>query len=288
LAAALAACLAAACPAGPAAGAQVTVEPAVIAQGQPAVVRVCPGAGASRARARLLGREAELGPAPDGCLAGAVAVDLQAKTGRHDLVVIAGDRRLGRAQVRVEPGDYGVRRITVDPKFMRLSQKTLARHRREIKAQKRVYASRTPTRFWRGGFRRPVPGKVTGTFGRKSLVNDQPRSPHGGVDLRAGQGETVRAAGAGRVALVQDSYFGGLVVLIDHGQGLVTGYRHLAEALVKKGEQVAKGQAIARAGQSGRVTGPHLHFDVHLAGARVDPLAWIEASRKLAGYWGGS
>jgi murein DD-endopeptidase MepM/ murein hydrolase activator NlpD len=69
---------------------------------------------------------------------------------------------------------------------------------------------------------------------------------------------------------------------------VVTAYRHLDRALVKEGQRVAKGQAIAEVGMSGRVTGPHLHFDVHVAGARVDPLAWMRASRKLAEYWGGS
>jgi len=127
-----------------------------------------------------------------------------------------------------------------------------------------------------------VPGVVTGPFGRRTLVNGQPRQPHGGVDLRGAQGSPVRAPAAGVVALVQDSYFGGLTLLIDHGLGVISGYRHLSACLVRPGQKVSRGQVIARVGRSGRVTGPHLHFDVHVSGARVDPLAWLQTTRTLA------
>jgi murein DD-endopeptidase MepM/ murein hydrolase activator NlpD len=129
---------------------------------------------------------------------------------------------------------------------------------------------------------RPVPGKVVGPFGRRSVINGQPRRHHGGVDFRAATGQPIHAAARGRVALVDDTFFGGIVVLLDHGWGLISGYRHLCQALVRPGQKVARGDVIAKAGASGRVTGPHLHFDVTLGGSRVDPLAWIEASRKLA------
>jgi murein DD-endopeptidase MepM/ murein hydrolase activator NlpD len=71
--------------------------------------------------------------------------------------------------------------------------------------------------------------------------------------------------------------------LLDHGQGLVTRYLHLSSVLVKEGDMVQKGQIIGKVGMSGRVTGPHLDFGVTLAGVRVDPLAWVEITRRLSG-----
>ena len=266
----------------PARAATVWLSASRVAQGQPLLVKACLGGKAARrVLAKLGGCETVLVPGTGGCYFGAVAADLRLKPGRRKLLVLADDRPVAGAVVRVLPKDYGVRRITVDPKFLRLRPQDLARHKREMARQHRVYGSLTPRRLWQGPFVRPVPGKVVGPFGRRSLINGQPRSPHGGVDLRAGRGEPIRATASGRVALVDDTYFGGLVVLIDHGQGLVSAYRHLSKALVKPGQMVAKGQVIGLVGSSGRVTGPHLHFDIHLGGARVDPLAWIKASRRL-------
>jgi murein DD-endopeptidase MepM/ murein hydrolase activator NlpD len=165
---------------------------------------------------------------------------------------------------------------------MRLTPQQLSRHKREIKAQRRVYDTVTPRRYWRSGFIKPVSGSISGPFGRRSVINGEPRSPHGGVDLRARKGESIKASGAGKVALIQNSFFGGRVILIDHGLGLVSAYRHLNKLKVKKGQMVAKGQVIGEVGMTGRVTGPHLHFDIHLGGARVDPMAWIRLSHVLA------
>ena len=188
-------------------------------------------------------------------------------------------------KVTVKDMDYGVRRITVKSKFMKLSQEQLKRHWQEMARQKAVYASIYPHPYWSGAFARPE-GKVVGNFGRKSVINGEPRSPHGGTDFRAAMGAPIRACASGKVALVDDTYFGGLVVMIDHGLGVVSAYRHLSKSLVKKGEMVKKGQLIGKAGKSGRVTGPHLHFDIHLAGSRVDPLAFIRATGKLAALTG--
>jgi len=260
----------------------VQVEPATLGQGQPALVRACLGKEMKSARAVFLGQDAPLIRGLDGCFLGVVAADLLAKPGAGKLVVIADDKPSASARVEVALRNYGERRITVAAKFMSLTPQQLSRHKKELKAQRQVYDRVTPQRFWRDGFVKPVPGTVTGPFGRRSVVNGKPRSPHGGVDFRGAKGTPVAASGGGRVALVQDSFFGGKVVLIDHGQGVVTGYRHLDSIKVKNGQMVAKGQEIGQIGMTGRVTGPHLHFDVHIGGARVDPLAWINLSQILA------
>jgi murein DD-endopeptidase MepM/ murein hydrolase activator NlpD len=262
--------------------ATVSIDPKEPAQGQPALVRACLGDGVKKARVRFLGAEIPLLRGGDGCFIGAVAVDIQTKPGQHKLIAFAGAKPAASARVTVRPKNYGERRITVAKKFMRLTPQQLSRHKREIKAQRRVYDMVTPRRYWRSGFEKPVPGSISGPFGRRSVINGKPRSPHGGIDFRGAKGTPIKASGAGKVALIQDSYFGGRIVLIDHGLGLVTAYRHLDKVLVKKGQMVAKGQIIGEVGMTGRVTGPHLHFDIHLGGARVDPMAWISLSKVLS------
>jgi murein DD-endopeptidase MepM/ murein hydrolase activator NlpD len=114
-------------------------------------------------------------------------------------------------------------------------------------------------------------GRPTGGFGLRRVINGQPRSPHTGYDWAAPVGTPVLAANAGRVALVAEHFFAGRNIVLDHGLGLFTFYYHLDETRVGPGEPVAAGQVIGAVGATGRVTGPHLHFAVVLAGARVDP-----------------
>jgi len=102
------------------------------------------------------------------------------------------------------------------------------------------------------------------------------------MDFRAAKGDPVKAPAAGKAVLVKDTYFGGLVLLIHHGAGVISGYRHLSACLVKPGDLVKPGQVVAKVGMSGRVTGPHLHYDIHLGGARVDPASWQKLSGLLA------
>jgi murein DD-endopeptidase MepM/ murein hydrolase activator NlpD len=113
--------------------------------------------------------------------------------------------------------------------------------------------------------------KVTSSFGwRTDPMNGQSRFHHG-TDLRMAYGQDVRSAGGGVVKSVGDAGGYGLMVAIDHGAGLETRYAHLSAASVNPGETIAAGQVIARSGNSGRSSGPHLHFEVREAGQPVDP-----------------
>ena len=111
----------------------------------------------------------------------------------------------------------------------------------------------------------PVPAPVGDRFG--------PRGGrfHAGLDLLAGYGTDVRAAGAGVVSFAGrlDGY--GKLVRVQHALGVSTLYAHLSHILIRSGERVAAGQTLGRVGMTGNATGPHLHFEVRLRGAAVDP-----------------
>jgi murein DD-endopeptidase MepM/ murein hydrolase activator NlpD len=94
---------------------------------------------------------------------------------------------------------------------------------------------------------------------------------HAGIDLGAAYGTGVPAAGGGKVVSVGDQGAYGTQVVVEHEPGLQTRYAHLSSVTVTVGERVAQGQEIGRVGQSGRATGPHLHFEVIRDGQRVDP-----------------
>jgi murein DD-endopeptidase MepM/ murein hydrolase activator NlpD len=172
-------------------------------------------------------------------------------------------------------------RLRVDTGFTRpLDSATAERVARENARAREVgrLAHETP-RLWTRQFLRPRLSEITSGFGTGRVFNGAVTSRHLGVDFRGGVGDTVRAANRGVVALVDTFFLAGTVVYVDHGAGVVTGYFHLSKPLVTVGDTVSRGQRIALVGQSGRVTGPHLHWTARYGALAVNPLDLLAISR---------
>lgn len=156
---------------------------------------------------------------------------------------------------QVTPGPEDLARITVERKRL-ISRRTAI----------------TGAPLFAAPFSWPVTGIVSGLYGSQRILNGKPRSPHLGVDIAADAGTPVRAPTDGVVSLVDDQFFTGNTVMLDHGLGLTSVYAHLSRIDVSEGERVSAGDIIGAVGATGRVTAAHLHWGVHLTGVGVDPM----------------
>jgi murein DD-endopeptidase MepM/ murein hydrolase activator NlpD len=213
---------------------------------------------------------------------GFLTADLMEKPGRYKALVEvspSGDNEI--LKIEVVDKDYGVRRLTLPKEMVDLDQETLKRVKSESAIMNRLWEAPVSPPEWSGPFLMPVQGDIIGPFGRRSIINNQPRSPHSGVDLRGERGTPVRAVNNGKVVLTAYHFFAGRSLVLDHGGGIMSMYFHLEKILVKEGDMVLKGDVIGLVGSTGRATGPHLHWGMRVNGARINPLRLIEISQEL-------
>lgn len=211
-----------------------------------------------------------------------VGVGLDAAPGRHHVVVHTadGDKTI---DFDVVAKQYPEQRLTIpDRRKVNPLPEDLERIERESKLQRAAYARRTPVRHDLLPFEQPVQGIYSSPFGLRRFLNDQPRSPHSGLDIAANTGTPIAAPAPATVALTGDFFFSGNIVLLDHGGGMISMYGHLDRIDVKDGEDVERGDIIGTVGATGRVTGPHLHWTISMQGDRVDPVKLMEVFGSLA------
>ena len=117
----------------------------------------------------------------------------------------------------------------------------------------------------------PLKGLRSSEFGVRRFINGQPRNRHTGLDLAADEGVSIVVPLKGKVILADSFFYKGNVIYIDHGNGLITSYSHLSKKLVAEGQSVSKGERLGLVGSTGRVTGPHLHWEVYFLGIPINP-----------------
>ena len=127
----------------------------------------------------------------------------------------------------------------------------------------------------------PVEGRLMSPFGGRTDPFSGEGAIHTGVDLEASMGTPVRAAGDGVVVYADWESGYGRLIIVDHGNGVQTYYGHLSKFSVVPGEEVRRGDVIARSGASGRATSPHLHYEVRMGGTPVNPYPYMAKSAAL-------
>ena len=196
-------------------------------------------------------------------------------------IEVRADDRWARRRLTLAPGDFPTSRIdglppsTVEPADPAL----LERIRREVVLKTEGFASRLDADHFRDGFAWPLDAvRVTSAWGAQRVLNGTPARPHYGIDLAAPPGTPVRAPAAGRVSLAEpDLHFEGGLVLLDHGQGLITAYLHQSRLDVRAGQDVVRGQTLGRVGMSGRATGPHLCWRMKWRDRNLDPSLMVKS-----------
>jgi len=127
----------------------------------------------------------------------------------------------------------------------------------------------------------PVPGVLTSRFGQRiDPINGKP-AYHRGVDIRGRMGSDVKATADGSVIEQNYDKNSGRYVLLDHGNGFRTKYAHLKKSMVQKGDTIAKGEVIGLVGNSGRSTGPHVHYEIHYDDKIVNPTRFVRIAKYI-------
>ena len=182
-----------------------------------------------------------------------------------------GQRIRATGTVRLVARKYPEEHLKVSPKMVFPSKVDQPRIKREAALAAVARRTMTVKRLWTTPPQYPVRSVVTSSYGFRRVYNGTPRSPHAGTDFRAAVGTPVSAPFSGTVVLTGDHYYAGRSVYVDSGNGVLSLFFHLSEIGVKVGDRVKKGQIVGKSGATGRITGPHLHYGLCLAGQYVDP-----------------
>jgi len=204
-----------------------------------------------------------------------VGIDLKTPPGQLTLDVNI-DGELQQHALSVKPHHYKSQHITLKNRAMvSPPANTLKRIKQETQQQLAAYDSFSDTMPSNLIFDAPVSGRLSSPFGLRRYFNGQARNPHSGLDFAAPTGTPVKSPADGRVLLIGDLYFNGLTIFIDHGQGVISMFCHLSAIDHLPGDAVKRGEVVGAVGSTGRSTGPHLHWNVSLNGARVDPALFL-------------
>jgi murein DD-endopeptidase MepM/ murein hydrolase activator NlpD len=209
-------------------------------------------------------------------------VHAMAEPGMIDLHLIWGDASGPLAEGLTQPvylasGDYGFDPIlnvpdeTIDPETTQPENEQVAA----------LVAPVTPERMWDGPFL--YPGAYTESFpsrfgSRRNYNGTGYDYYHAGLDFYGGTGTQITAPASGRVVFAGLLTVRGNTTIVDHGWGIYTAYLHQSEIMVAAGDSVEPGQTIGLVGATGRVTGPHLHWEIWVGGVPVDPQEWVETT----------
>lgn len=184
-------------------------------------------------------------------------------------------------EVKIKDYNYPTRYLQVAKKHVSLSEENVKRWQKEVEAQNAVYSNGVTSPYFTKPFMKPLQSKITSVYGSKRVFNNQKDSWHSGTDFRASIGTPIPAANRGKVVFVDELFFNGNTVIIDHGAGIFTMYCHLSKFNTKVGELIPQGDIIAYSGNTGRSTAPHLHWGVKVQSNWIDGRVLVLEDQKM-------
>jgi murein DD-endopeptidase MepM/ murein hydrolase activator NlpD len=177
----------------------------------------------------------------------------------QEIPVQIRDARFPRQNIRATPGMQALKALPGEMETMRELPNTL-----------------TPERFWGDTLKQATAGCMSSPFGVARYHNNKPTGNyHRGVDIRAPEGQPVRAPAGGTVKVAKLFRLHGGTIGVDHGQGVTSSYIHLSKLVVEEGDSVKQGDVVGYVGSTGFATGPHLHWSLYVNGLPVNPRQWV-------------
>lgn len=177
--------------------------------------------------------------------------------------------------IRVVQGIYETQNLDMSPEMEELLAPAVQQN--ELTILQRITGTISTEKNFSGPFGLPAAAALNGQFGTRRAYNNGPvESFHSGADFASAPDTAIFASAPGRVVLADEMNIRGNTIVIDHGWGVYTLYAHLNLIRVSIGQTVATGDTIGYAGASGRVTGPHLHWEVWVNGIPVNPVPWTQ------------
>lgn len=215
-----------------------------------------------------------------------VPVNYNCPPGEYDITVTLGQTQR-RFTVQVTPREYETQHMVIS---QQTADETMNNPLGPANWRERIWPlweTADDTQYWDGVFIMPCQAEISTQFGLYRYTNSDPvPERHTGIDIAADQGTPVLASGAGRVVLAEEIIYTGNTVVIEHGGGLKTYYFHMDNINVCENDQVQQGQIIGHVGSTGYSTGAHLHFEVKIGRASVNPWSLFDGTNGIY-YTGG-
>jgi murein DD-endopeptidase MepM/ murein hydrolase activator NlpD len=201
--------------------------------------------------------------------------DLETQPGTYDLTleaVMVGGRVIhSLKKTDIGAANFRSGAVDVPENFVEPDAKSKKQIAADALLKNRAFSHLISAPQWSGDFVTPVQAKPTDSFGMTHIFNEELSSTHRGTDFPVNEGAPVVASNSGTVVLARELFYEGNCVIVDHGQRFFTIYMHLSKIEAKVGDKLGKGDRLGLSGQTGRVTGPHLHMGVRWNGAYLDP-----------------
>ncbi len=207
-----------------------------------------------------------------------LGIGFQVPPGKQSLILYleepGGERREITGEVEVAVRDFETSRFSVPVKW---SGEEAARRLAEERERVRLARQSTePAPLWYQPFIMPLEARISSEYGAVRIINEGAPGRHAGLDIAADLGAPVAATNDGIVRLAAPLLAHGNIVIIDHGMNLSSSYLHLDGIEVEEGARVSRGQIIGCVGETGFANGPHLHWEVNLGQAPLNPLQLIQ------------